>query len=153
VSVAKQHRLRAAVLTAAALLVWVPVPAAALSCSVTATAHGFGTYDAFDPLPLDSTSTITVECLVSTAYSVALDTGGSGSFSPRVLTDGTAQLEYNLYVDAGRNAIWGDGSANTSTVNNTSALATHTVYGRVFAGQTAVRAGNYTDSITVTVTY
>jgi spore coat protein U-like protein len=68
------------------------------------------------------------------------------------MSTGSDQLNYNLFVDASRVVVWGDGSGGSSTVALTAAAADIPVYGRVPGGQN-VPAGSYIDTIVVTVTY
>lgn len=74
------------------------------------------------------------------------------------MRSGSNTLGYNLYTDATRSTIWGDGNAGTFTIADAYVLTAITitrnypVYGRIFPGQN-VRVGSYADSITVTVNY
>lgn len=139
--------LLGAVLMAAASLAY---PAA---CTVSTLGLNFGNYDVFSTLNDDITGTVSVNCPSSTAYSISLSSG-SGTFASRAMTSGTNLLYYNLYLDATRLTIWGDGSAGTGTVSGTGtgAAVGSTVYGRIPWGQNAV-VGSYSDSIIVTVTF
>ena len=66
------------------------------------------------------------------------------------------QLAYNLYLDAARTVVWGDGSGGTSVYANArppnNQWVTVTVYARVGSGQD-VTVGSYTDSIVATILY
>jgi spore coat protein U-like protein len=67
---------------------------------------------------------------------------------------GTNTIAYNLFQDSGDTTIWGDGSGVTKTENYTLPLGgseTLPIYGNVPGGQN-VRAGTYTDGVSVTVT-
>ncbi len=141
--------LRAALPTA--LLLATPLPAWAATCDVSADGVSFGNYDIFSEQSLDGAGSISVTCDVSATYSIALSPGG-GSYGARRMSFGPQTLDYNLYDNATRSVIWGDGSAGTAVVSNTAMVATHTVYGRIPARQN-VHVGNYTDSITVTLTF
>jgi spore coat protein U-like protein len=137
----------------------------AASCTASASATAFGTYDPQSTLPHDSLGSVTVTCApvlvaVLQSYAIALSAGSSGSYAPRRMAAGAWRLDYQLYSDALRSVVWGDGTAGTSTVAGSFLLsvllpvsATHVVYGRIPARQTGVAAGNYADTITVTVTY
>ncbi len=64
-------------------------------------------------------------------------------------------LNYNLYLDAARTSIWGDGTGGTAlfTVAIPSGKAVNvTIFGRIPAGQD-VAAGSYSDSIVVTIQF
>jgi spore coat protein U-like protein len=70
---------------------------------------------------------------------------------------GSDALYYNLYIDAARTAVWGDGSGPGQIVTASFPAVSRTakifnIYGRVVALQN-VAAGPYRDSIAVTVTY
>jgi spore coat protein U-like protein len=142
---------------------------AASDCSVTASGVAFGTYDPSLATPDDSTGTIVVTCTYTgpggsdTAnYTVTLSTGTSGSFAPRKLAADTPQLSYNLFGDAARTKVWGNASSGTTIitgslkvgpgVGNLTRSATHVIYGRIPQLQDA-DAGNYSDSILVTLTF
>lgn len=123
----------------------------AVQCDPSAQGVSFGSYDTFSNQPLDSTGNIGVSCDVSASYSIALSPGG-GSYASRAMASGAYTLKYNLYTDATRTTVWGDGTGGTATVNGSGTTADYTVYGRVPAGQNAY-VGSYTDTITVTVTF
>ena len=80
----------------------------------------------------------------------------SATFATRKLLSatGTEVIDYSIYTDDTHTTVWGDGSAGTSTVSGTGVLGTksHTVYGRMPAGQSA-NQGIYADIINVTLTY
>ena len=83
--------------------------------------------------------------------------GTSGGFVPRQMRSASSpdRLNYNLFVNAGRSTVWGNGAAGTSTVllNNVrrNRPEVTTIYGRIPAGQD-VSVGSYFDSLTVTIT-
>jgi spore coat protein U-like protein len=111
----------------------------------------FGAYDVFNNSDTDSTGTVKVTCDASTSYTISISTG-SGTFASRAMTNGSYQLNYNLFTDPHRLTIWGDGTGGTATVAATDSGATYTVYGMIPALQN-VHAGGYFDTLTVTVTY
>lgn len=146
----------------ASLAIATPAQACTL-CSCTAATSGvaFGTYDATAAAPDDASGTITLNCtgLISLAGTIviALSPGASGDPANRTMLQGASQLTYNLYTNAGRTTVWGNGTGGTSTVSSTlNGLLffsqTVNVYGRVPAHQW-VKAGSYADSVIVTVTY
>jgi spore coat protein U-like protein len=139
---------------------------AAIDCSVTTPGVAFGDYDASLLSPTDITGNLTITCTRifldpwNVGYTLALSRGTSGSYAPRQMASGPARLNYNLYRDASRSQVWGDGAAATATVNGTmrfnifqfSNSATHTAYGRMPAGQ-GVNPGNYADNVVVTIAF
>jgi len=104
---------------------------------------------------VDLTSTLQVTCTNTTPYNIGLDAGtGSGAtVAVRKLTSSSNTLNYTLYSDSGRTTVWGN-TVSTDTVAGTGngTGQSYTVYGRIPA-QTTPAPGNYTDTITVTVTY
>lgn len=124
---------------------------AATTCNLTITDVAFGSYDVFTKTKTKSTGKVKVKCTASASYTISLS-AGSGTFASRVMTSGRYQLDYNLYTDSAHTIVWGDGTAGTSTVSATGTGATYTVYGLVPALQN-VAVGDYSDTITVTVTY
>lgn len=130
--------------------------AEAAHCTIATTSVSFGSYDVFASTPTDTTGTVSVTCTGNADVTITLSKGGSSSFNPRTLNGGTDTLKYNLYKDAARTTIWGDGTGSTATYtqlgvpNNTAQNLT--IYGRIPAAQD-VRAGTYTDSITVTIDF
>ncbi|MFN3397663.1 MAG: spore coat U domain-containing protein [Sulfurimicrobium sp.] len=134
------------------------------SCTVSATGVAFGNYSFSNPAATDAAGNVQVSCsllgLISllVSYDILLSPGGSGSYTPRKMTSGANELQYNLYTNAGRSVVWGDGTGGTSIVSDGYLLGIGTtvrnylVYGRLPAGQNAP-AGAYGDTITVTVNY
>jgi len=129
----------------------VPAFAYGASCNVSTIGVAFGSYNVFNSSPADITGSVSVTCNKSSSYSVSLSSG-SGTFSSRTLRNGSNVLNYNLFSDPTHLTIWGDGSGGTVTVSAAALSGAYTVYGRVPARQN-VRAGAYSDSITVTVTF
>ncbi len=130
------------------------------SCVVSGGTINFGS--AIDPtvaaVPLDASTTLTVQCTSTTPYSVALNAGvnagGNSAFSARKIKNGLATLGYQLYADALRTIVWGDGT-NVSLASpgvGTGSNQSLTVYGRL-PSLTGAVPGTYTDTVTVTVTY
>ncbi len=113
----------------------------------------FGTYSVFGGASNTTTTSGTVRCTGAYTFRVTSTTGSAGSYNPRVM-NGTAQ--YNVYTDAGRTTIWGDGTAGTGIytffnfagTNNFSGSA----YGTVFGAQD-LAPGAYSDTITAILAY
>lgn len=134
------------------------------NCSVSANSVAFGSYLYTTPSPTDTTGNVRVSCslggLVSLliGYEITFNTGNSGSYSPRTMSFGGNNLTYNLYTNAARTNIWGDGTGGTSTISDGYLLGlftvvrNYTVYGRIPAAQNKP-AGSYADTIIVTITF
>jgi len=127
------------------------------NCVISAGALNLGTFDGTNNL--SSTSTITVRCSNGTDYTLDLSTGISGSYANRTLVNGSTSLVYNLYTAGDFQTIWGNGQNSTGRVNDIGEgmgnAITHTVHGRLLASQNQgpIDAGDYTDTITATITY
>jgi spore coat protein U-like protein len=134
-----------------AVLVLLGAPACAVTCSVSTSGPVFGAYDPFSLTALDSAGDIAVTCSASVPYTVALGTG-VGSYPSRQMSAAGHLLLYNLYTDASRVTVWGDGSAGSAVVSGNLASAHHPVYGQVPARQN-VPVGAYGDGVTITVVY
>ncbi|MET0517908.1 MAG: spore coat U domain-containing protein [Burkholderiaceae bacterium] len=129
------------------------------ACTISGSAMNFGS--SIDPLasatPLDATSTLSVQCTNTTPYTVALNAGsnagGASNFGNRTMKSGSNSLGYQLYLDAGRASVWGDGTAS-GTVGGTGTGSTQslTIYGRLPSLSNVV-PGAYTDTVTVTISY
>jgi spore coat protein U-like protein len=129
------------------------------NCLVSAQPLNFGGYDG--TAAKAGTSDISVRCSAGTTYTVGLSAGG-GTFTQRLLSGaGTNKLQYNLYTSLAASTIWGDGTGGTGTMGGTGSgmasgsATTLTVFGQLpdNAFNQGAPSGNYTDSITVTVTY
>ncbi|OWJ67327.1 Csu type fimbrial protein [Inquilinus limosus] len=151
--------------TLAFILAGRPALAAGESCTVTATPLAFGNFAPLSGTVLDVTSTITVTCVcpvlcLGINYTVAVSTGGSGTFSPRRMSAGMPTLAYNGYTTSGRTTIWGDGTGSTAVQTRcrlvgaigSSWVEPITFYGRIPVN-TAAAPGSYSDTLNVTVTY
>lgn len=142
---------RWAAVAAAGLMLVLAAPASAATCTVTPQGVAFGAYDTLSPATTDGVGNVHVSCDAITSFTVSL-TAGSGSYAQRTMTGGANQLGYNLYTDASRITVWGDGLGSTSNVSATGENVDLTVYGRIPARQN-VPANAYADTITVTVAY
>jgi spore coat protein U-like protein len=121
-------------------------------CGVSATSMVFGNYTG---AVNNSTSTVTVTCTNTTAYTVGLSPGlaTGATVATRKMQDGANLLNYALYSNSGRTTIWGN-TAGTNWVGGTGSGVAQplTVYGQIPAAQHPT-PGSYTDTITATVTY
>jgi spore coat protein U-like protein len=141
------------------LLCAAPGPAsAAINCSISTVGMAFGSYNVFSGSALSSTGSVTIQCTGVGAgvdpVTVSLNPGTGGSFQPRKMFKGIETLSYNLYLDAGGNIIWGDGTGGTqqfASVSNNRAV-TLTIFGRIPPGQD-VSVGTYTDTIVATINF
>ncbi len=159
-------------LALAALAATASAPAAAqmshasVSCVLSATPLNFGVYNPAWPAPTDFSATITVTCTtplagpVPVAGSVTLSPGGGAAAGTRRMASDGAVLRYQVYADAGRSVVWGDGSGGSMTVpisgtaGRTQPLRmTFTAHGRLLARQGNATVGTYNDLLTATLSY
>ena len=131
------------------------------ACTVSATALAFGNYTPTAGAVTNSSS-ISVACTKTSPYTLTLNGGSTagGTIGQRLMTNGTQTLQYNLYTSTTYATLLGDGttsgSANvTGTGAGLSVPTTVNVYGKLpdSVANQAVPAGNYTDTITVSVAY
>ncbi len=146
------HKARVCSLAFVGMLVAIAAsPAQAVVCSASTQSVAFGNYNSLSSSPLDGVGDIAVTCDAATSVTISLSTG-TGTYAARKMTRGVDQLTYNLYSDATRLLVWGDGSGSTSTVGAVITSVNFTVYGRI-PGSQNIPAGSYSDTITVTLTY
>jgi len=130
------------------------------TCSATATTLAFSPYTPGGGV-IANNSTISVKCTKNTPYTIALNGGttAGGTIAQRLMASGANTLQYNLFTTAAFGQVFGDGSGTSKTVAGTGAgVATAnavTVFGQLPDNATnqAAVPGNYTDTITVTVSY
>jgi spore coat protein U-like protein len=126
------------------------------ACTISAASVNFGAYNVFNAAPLDSTGTVTCQCANNDRdVQVFLSAGQSGSYFPRTMGKGSESLPYNLFTDAARTSIWGDGSGGTVAYFNNrprTQVFVLTIYGRIYSGAD-VSSGSYSDSVVATINF
>jgi spore coat protein U-like protein len=132
---------------------------AAMSCTiVSVTGVSFGAYDVFNASPLDSAGAVSLRCTsvaMADMITIQLGRSGSGGFLPRAMSHGRFRLEYNLFLDAARTVIWGDGTSGTSAYTARPAEGVVTslpIFGRIPPRQN-VEAASYSDQIVLTLLF
>ena len=100
---------------------------------------------------------MTYRCNATAAnITISLSKGLSSTYSPRLMSKGAEVLAYNLFTNAARTTIWGDGTSGTAVYsranppNNSNVNVT--IYARVPAGQD-VSAGSFGDTISATINF
>ena len=142
----------------------------AVSCQILTDPVVFGAYSVISRTPELAVGRVELRCLgrsVTPAARIMLSTGTSGGFQQRTLLNGANRLTYNLYVDAGRHIIAGDGTQGTATLApvpadvglkqfrgglQAAARVVFRIYAKLDPGQ-LVPAGDYADQIRVTVEF
>ncbi|MEW6486272.1 MAG: spore coat U domain-containing protein [Pseudomonadota bacterium] len=126
-------------------------------CTVSATPVDFGLYAGAQK---NATGTITVNCTNLAPYNVGIDQGLNYDGSFRYITNGTDDILYELYSDAGYTSIWGDNGVtggnypwgNPVAGIGNGANQVLTVYGELSAGPLP-SPGSYSDTVTVVVEF
>ncbi|MFC3551254.1 spore coat protein U domain-containing protein [Lysobacter cavernae] len=129
-------------------------------CAVSASTLDFGRIGSTLESPVQAASTITVTCTHGVDYAIAIDAGrGPGALTTQrklVRTGGSQTLDYDLYSDSARLQPWGDGSGGSGVVRSSGigvqTPRQYTVYGTIPV-QPLPPSGDYSDTVTVTVTY
>lgn len=109
-----------------------------------------------DVVSSTGSGSIVVTCTPGSSISIALDYGANGgSSAQRYMKNsaGTRTLPYQLYRDAARSQVWGTGALALTVPSFPSTTQTYTVYARYFGATPLPAAGQYTDSVTINVTY
>lgn len=166
----RPYRTISVLLSALLWLLAIAGTAHAGSCTVSSSGLVFGAYQ---PLTfagkltssaVTSNASISVVCTGITsggAYSIALgpSTTGSGDrISMRYLSNnlGGDDMVFNIYTNASYSTLWGNGTTGGvvgGSIPAGDSNQTQSVYGRIPAGQYTLKAGSFTDSLTMTLTY
>ena len=124
----------------------------AATCTVSTSAVAFGAYSGAQ---VDATGTVTANCIIGTAWTIGLGTGGGSgaTTSNRKMTSGANTLGYALYSDPTHSVNWGN-SVGTDTVagTGTGASQNQTVYGSIPTGSVPA-AGSYADTVVATINF
>ena len=133
-----------------------------MSCTITAGAMTFASYDPTAAADNDATATITSTC---TTGGAAVITMGQGSRAQVGSTDaiplramfngdegGPEDLDYHLYSDSAGGTVWGNTAGTGKAITADGTAQNFTAYGRIPKNQT-VGAGSFSDSVAVTLTY
>jgi spore coat protein U-like protein len=133
-------------------------------CVISTANIAFGNYDPTVATTTTAQGWVSAKCTSGDVVSVALSQGsnpatGSTAAVParQMATPGTNYLPYHIYIASTGTTEWGSGTvgtntpaAQTSTSVNTALV--FTTYGAILPGVN-VPAGNYTDTVTATVTF
>ena len=142
------------------LLLAIPHLASAIQCKLRVNPINFGVYEPMTTIHLDVIGQIRVRCQAQPGtFSVSIGPGISGDQLARSLSAGGGNvLFYNLFRDAARTQIWGDGTpptfvvAGSRTTVGRPSVFNFPIYGRVFANQ-APDPGLYSDNLVITVLF
>lgn len=155
--------------TAAALLLALATAGQAQAgCTVSSSGMAFGAYQPLTfagkltSVDVTSNASISVVCsgiATGGAYTIALGPSTAGnSISPRYLSNlsGGDNMVFNIYTAPTYSTIWGDGTTGaviSGGIPTGDSNQSQTVYGKIPAGQNMLRAGSFSGSMTMTLTY
>lgn len=121
------------------------------SCALTGASLNFGEYVSGRTTNLDVDGQITYSNC-SGRLTFELNGGQSGNVNARAMRNGANSLNYQLFRNPTRTAIFGTGTNAQSVDQLIPGNGQVIVYGRIPSGQ-SVPAGTYTDTVTVTLTF
>jgi spore coat protein U-like protein len=123
------------------------------SCSLTGGTMDFGTYVSGQTSDLEAQGSIAfANCPIGT-MTFELAAGQSNNVNARFMTDGgQQQLDYQIYRDPNRTAVWGEGTDANVIQRFVAGNGTVSVYGSIPGNQT-VTAGSFSDTIAMTMTF
>ena len=127
-------------------------------CTIETRPLSFGNYDPEANANVDAVAQVIYTCnQQAKKIRIEMETGTANQFSPRYMfTSATERLAYNIYLDATRQTIWGQGLYGTDVyLENNPPNGTPVIvpaYGRIFARQNPA-PGQYADVVTVRVLF
>lgn len=141
------------------------------SCTIETRPLSFGNYDTLSETDVDAVGQVIYACTngnsggggnpnaaaaTPKAVRIELDQGSSHSFERREMMGSRDRLQYNIYLDATRQTVWGTGVQGTQVYfeshppNKTPVIVP--AFGRIF-GQQDVEAGSYADVVGVRILF
>ena len=133
--------------------------AQAKTCGVTGAGVAFGAFDTTTSTNLDTIGYVEVDCNGSIDVELSLSVGngtGANYAAGRRMTQGAGRhtLRYQLYANAGRTQVLGDGTGGSVTLNIRDIHnVRQAIWARVPGGQRSVAPGNYSDTVMATIRY
>lgn len=122
-------------------------------CTLIGGTLDFGNYISGQPGNRDASGQIGyVNC--SGLLTFDLDGGQAGNVMARRMSNGNANLNYQIYRTSARSSVWGMGSdaLQLQLLGAAPMSGSVAVHGRIFGGQT-VPGGTYTDIVNITLTF
>jgi spore coat protein U-like protein len=126
------------------------------SCRATITAFSFGIFSPLTQTGRLAQSFVSFNCPYVVAE-IDLSPGTSGDVGGRSMTSGgggrQASIAYNIYLDAARTIVFGDGAAGSSAYVPGSGISqgSFPIYAEIALGQSNVAASDYSDTLSITI--
>lgn len=132
-------------------------PAAAVTCNASGSI-AFGAYDPQSASADLAIGSVIVTCdkNANVTIRLGLGNGAGASYSTgrRMTRAAGGTLIYNLYADAARSQVFGDGSPGTVTRNMSKGSSyNQPVWGSMPGSQKGALPGGYNDTVLVTISY
>ncbi|MES2942854.1 MAG: spore coat U domain-containing protein [Pseudomonadota bacterium] len=165
-----RYRQAFALLAILSMFVWA-IGAHAAGCTISSTGLAFGPYQPISfagqltSTDITSNASVALVCtgIVSGgSYNISLGpsiVGTGDRISTRYLannSNGGDHMAFNIYTSGTYASVWGNGSVGSligGTINPGDSNQSTPVYGKIPAGQSTLKAGSFTGSMTMTVTY
>jgi spore coat protein U-like protein len=130
------------------------------ACVVSTDALDFGTYDPNAAEDLTGTGKINTTCTSGASGTIKIGKGTNGTGDDdtptrRMLHASEAEkyLSYDVFTNDGRTLQWNHTAIGDADLNGTGSEVSLTVYGKITKGQTGAIAGDYADTLLVTINY
>ena len=133
------------------------------SCTITAGAMTFASYDPTAAADNDATATVTSTCTSGGAAVITMSEGGraqvgsTAAIPLRAMFNGDEgapeALLYHLYSDSAGGTVWGNTAETGKAITADGTAQAFTAHGRIPKNQTGITAGSFSDSVTVTLNY
>jgi spore coat protein U-like protein len=128
------------------------------SCRASVTAPLRFTYDPLSDVAQFATAVVTLTCNPARFLAtISISPGNSNQVLRyremwRNGNDSSHALEYNFYTTSNYNVVWGDGTGGSSveTIDRTVRTYNAVIFAKFQYRQSAVTAGEYSDTVTVT---
>jgi spore coat protein U-like protein len=124
-------------------------------CSVTVSSFSFSSFSQLAHSGRFAQGYVSFNC-ASVVADIELSPGKSGQFRNRRMTatnDARAELCYNIYLDASRTQVFGDGTGGSSVYVPGSNVSKggFPIYGEIADGQPNLPVATYSDATSITV--
>ncbi|WP_159124538.1 Csu type fimbrial protein [Acinetobacter variabilis] len=114
----------------------------------TASGIDFETFDRSTQATKTTNGTLAVTCTLGTPYKIVLDSNREMANT----NDASSVVAYDLFQDSANKIIWGKTVDEAVAETGTGSIQNLTIFAQL-RGNTNVKAGNYTDTVTARISY